>query len=373
MGCSDDTGASGGGGSEESGSETVGGDGDGDSASGSESESDSMTTLGDGDGDSGPGDGDGDDPATATEGDGDGDTGPGDGDGDTGPGDGDGDTGPGDGDGDTGPGDGDGDTGGDGDGDTTGDGDGDENPPVLPAWILSIDEVDNTTDRLIRISIDDNDIGTVDVVCDDIELPDNIPATTNFTSLTFNQNVLFASAQDNLVGDTLMVIDPCTCTATEVGKYGYSQVNGITSNEVQDMFGVAVAEDVIIDIDPQDAQSVELAALGSNWGPTGLTWSQPQDNVLYGINATTDRLHTFDGDSGMEVDQLQLQGNFGSVGLELHPTFNRLFGCGVSGDGRSLYEVGVMDGSMTQLAPNVWTNNCDNIAAPFGPVDCIPM
>ena len=163
------------------------------------------------------------------------------------------------------------------------------------------------------------------------------------------------------------------CEATEVGEYGFSRVNGITSNETQDMFGVAVAEDVIIDIDPQDAMSSELTDLGANWGSTGLTWSQPQDNVLYGINATTDRLHTFDGDNGMELGSLQLQGNFGSVGLELHPTFNRLFGCGVSGDGRSLYEVGVEDGSMTQLAPNVWTNNCDNIAAPFGPVDCIPM
>src|SRR5690606_22614310 len=205
---------------------------------------------------------------------------------------------------------------GDGDGDPTGDGDGDGLD--LPAWILSIDEVDATTDRLIRISIDDLDVGTVTEICADIVLPEGIPNNTNITSLTFNANVLYASAQDNLIGDTLLIIDPCTCEATEVGKYGYSQVNGITSNEAQQMFGVAVAEDVILDIDPQTAMSTVLQPLGANWGSTGLTWSQPQDNVLYGINATTDRLHTFDGDDGTELDSIQLDGNFASVGLELH-------------------------------------------------------
>jgi hypothetical protein len=204
-------------------------------------------------------------------------------------------------------------------------------------------------------------------------LPNNIPANTNFTSLTFNQNVLYASAQDNAIGDTLMLIDPCTCEAIEVGKYGFESVNGITSNENQEMFGVAVTQDVIIDIDPTDASSVVLQALGLNWGSTGLTWSQPVDNVLYGINATTDRLHTFDGDTAMEVDQIQLNGNFSSVGLELHPTLGTLYGCGIANNQTDLYEVDVGTGDVNLLAPDVWQATCDNLAAPFGPVDCIPM
>jgi hypothetical protein len=244
--------------------------GDSGATEASSSETSTETAEGDGDGDmSGDGDGeptgDGDGEPT---GDGDGDGDPtGDGDGEpTGDGDGDGDpTGDGDGE----PGDGDGEPG-DGDGDMTGDGDGE--PFDLPAWILSIDEVDATTDRLIRISVDELDVGTVTEICADIVLPPGIPDDTNITSLTFNANVLYASAQDNQIGDTLLIIDPCSCEATEVGKYGYSLVNGITSNEDQQMFGVAVAEDVIIDIDPQTAMSTLLQPLGSNWGSTGLTW-----------------------------------------------------------------------------------------------------
>jgi hypothetical protein len=97
------------------------------------------------------------------------------------------------------------------------------------------------------------------------------------------------------------------------------------------------------------------------------------DNVLYGINATTDRLYTFDGDTAMELDQIQLSGNFASVGLELHPSLGNLYACGINGQQRALYEVDVLSGDVTQLAPDVWAANCDNIAAPFGPVDCIPM
>ena len=310
-----------------------------DSAEGA-SESDSMTTVGDGDGDTtDSGDGDGDATATAT----------------------------------TDSGDGDGDMTGDGDGDMTGDGDGDPPPPVLPAWIVSIDEPDATTDRLIRISIDDNDFGTVTEICADLTLPDSLPADTAFTSLTFNQNIILASARKNITGDTMVIIDPCGCEATEVGEYGFSRVNGITSNEDQSLFGVSVTEDVIIDIDPMTAASQVLTDLMADWGSTGLTWSQPQDNVLYGINASTDRLHTFDGDSGVDQDSIQLSGNFASVGIELHPTFNRLFACGIAGQRRALYEVNVEDGTVTQLEPDVWAGNCDNIAAPFGPVDCIPQ
>ena len=319
-----------------------------------ESASESMGESMSGDGD--PGDGE---PGDGEPGDGEpGDGEPGDGD----PGDGE----PGDGD----PGDGDGDPG-DGDpGDGDGDGDGDLD---LPAWILSIDETDPTTDRLIQISIDPNDLGTVTEICADITLPNTLPDTSNITSLTFNDNIIYASAEDDVIGDTLLTINPCTCDATEVGKYGYSRVNGITSNDAQIMFGIAVTEDVIIDIDPTDASSVLLQDLMLDWGSTGLTWSQPQDDVLYGINATTDRLHTFDGATAMEIGSIQMNGNFSSVGIELHPTFNRLFACGIAGDQRSLYEVDVMSGDVSLLAVDVWEATCDNIAAPFGPVQCIPQ
>jgi hypothetical protein len=58
------------------------------------------------------------------------------------------------------------------------------------------------------------------------------------------------------------------------------------------MVGASSTQDVIIDIDPVTAVSVMLNPLPANWESTGLTWSDPVDNVLYGINASDDRLYT---------------------------------------------------------------------------------
>lgn len=60
-------------------------------------------------------------------------------------------------------------------------------------------------------------LGAVTEVCADIGLPGTIPADTNITSLTFNGTQLYASAEGTSTGDTLVLIDPCLCTATVVG------------------------------------------------------------------------------------------------------------------------------------------------------------
>ena len=382
VGCGDSAADAGG----ETGESGTSGDGDGDTdgteTSGSSGDGDGDAT-GDGDGDA-SGDGDGD-PATGDgdgdgSGDGDGD-GSGDGDGDgtgdgdgEGTGDGDGD-GTGDGDGD-GTGDGDGDGTGDGDGDGTGDGDGDD-PNQYAPWILHVEEPDQMTDRLVQIFVDENNLGQRNVICEDLTLPDGIPSNTAFTSLTFNSNVLYASVRKfNVNGDTLLRINPCDCTTEEVGQYGngmYDGLNGITSNEIQDMFGSSSTDDIIIDIDPETADAGFLADLPGDWGSTGLTWSDPVDNVLYGINATNDRLYTFDGDNAMNISDIQMNGNFGSVGIEYHPGFDVLYACGIANDNNSLYSVDIDSGMVTQVVADAFEAVCDNLAAPFGPVDCIPM
>ena len=158
------------------------------------------------------------------------------------------------------------------------------------------------------------DIGTVTEICADIEMPNSIGQATNFTALTFNKDELFASVAKNATGDTLVKIDPCECTATEIGGYGYSSVNGITSNVDEDMMGIAGAVDDIIQIDPQNAMSMMLANLPGNWGNHGLTWSDKNTNVLYGIEATGDMLYTFNAMTGQQQgNAVKLSMNFGSV------------------------------------------------------------
>ena len=192
--------------------------------------------------------------------------------------------------------------------------------------------------------------------------------------LTFNSDVLFASVRLQSNGDTLLRIDPCQCTSEEIGQYsGFTGVNGITSNELQVMFGASSTQDVIIDIDPMTAISNMLNPLPGNWGSTGLTWSDPIDNLLYGINASDDRLYTFNGDDASSIGSVQMDMNFASVGIEFHPGVDKLYACGISGQNSSLFSVDLQSGMVSLEAADVLEANCDNLAAPFGPVECIPQ
>jgi hypothetical protein len=252
---------------------------------------------------------------------------------------------------------------------TTTDSGGDE----LPLWLLSVDEPGGNVHALVRISLAPGEEGVTTVICPDLALPPSLPANSAFTSLTFNANVLYGSAQDNANGDTLVIIDPCVCEVSEVGKYGFTLVNGITSNAAQVMFGLSAQSDVIIDIDPQTATGSQVAALGVNWGSHGLSWSDEQLNVLYGINASTDRLHTFDGTDASELGSILLDADFSSVGLELHPGLATLYACGIAGQGTDLFSIDVDTGTVTQVAATGLVAGCDNLGAPFGPVECIPQ
>ena len=69
---------------------------------------------------------------------------------------------------------------------------------------------------------------------------------------------------------------------------------------------------------------------------------------------------------------MALNANFASVGIEFHPGQELLFACGVSGDATSLYTVNIETGATQLEASNILGGICDNLAAPFGPVACIP-
>ena len=117
-----------------------------------------------------------------------------------------------------------------GDGTSTQGGDGDGGPDY-EEWILSVEEPGGSVHRLVKVSTEPMNLGAVTEVCVDIGLPGTIPADTNIASLTFKGTQLYASAEGASTGDTtLILIDPCLCTATVVGAYGYNGVNGITSN-----------------------------------------------------------------------------------------------------------------------------------------------
>ncbi|MCB9568417.1 MAG: hypothetical protein H6710_14600 [Myxococcales bacterium] len=236
-------------------------------------------------------------------------------------------------------------------GDTTGgDTTGGIEPP--PEWLLSIN---NQTRFLQKVSI--IDAKTTDLC----KLPNN----TSYPSLTFSRdNILYASAG----GTALDVIDPCTCEVTAVGPYGggIGGVNGITSDQAIDLYGVASNNDVTISIDSGVGTATIVGPLGVDFGTGGATWSDLLQG-LYAINGSDDWLYTIDPNNGMATKLVKLSFNFGTVGIELHPGNNVIYACS---SGPDLYTVDPKNGNVKSVGKMAQTT-CSNLAAPYKPVACI--
>jgi hypothetical protein len=237
-------------------------------------------------------------------------------------------------------------------------------------WLLAIDEDEGTRDALIQISVEPGSEGEVTVVCEDLELPAGFPADTNFTALVDLGGTLYASAQRDTWGDTLVEIDACACTVREVGAYGFTLVSGLGTNVDGTLIGLAAEGELLIEIDPSSANSEELGALSEDWGSNGLSSADPQTSLLYGINATSDRLHRLHSD-GSEFDSLPLSEDFAAVGTEFHLGRGLLYACGVLGRETSLFVVDHRTGAVSLAAESVFTSACDNLAAPAGPIACV--
>ncbi len=246
--------------------------------------------------------------------------------------------------------------------------------PRLANWILSVANERQTEGepsyenfRLLQINVAEENFGATTTICESIELPDSIPALNNISSLTFNDNKLYATARGEDFGDTLLLINPCTCEATRVGAYGYSRVAGITSNGAQDMFGISGAEDVALTMSPETAMAELLAELEDDWGTVGLTWTGPGRDSLWGIDGNADNLVELSAVDGSQGEPIPLDFNFGSVGMEYHPGQDVIYAC--SSDGHLLI-VDPETGHVT-VGPELGYAPCNNLAAPFGPVACI--
>ncbi|MCA9657751.1 MAG: hypothetical protein KC486_05365 [Myxococcales bacterium] len=223
-------------------------------------------------------------------------------------------------------------------------------PP--PEWLLSIN---NSTRYLQKVDI--NTAQTTDLC----KLPNN----TSYPSLTFSRsNILFASAG----GSALDIIDPCTCEVTKVGSYGggISGVNGITSDQQVDLFGVSSGINATIAIDSNSGVAAVVGPLGYNWGTGGATWSDAIQK-LYAINGSTDFLYTVDPGTGAATELVKMNYNFGTVGIELHPGNGVIYACSSAPD---LFTVDPKNGNVKSVGKMAQTS-CTNLAAPYKPVACI--
>lgn len=246
----------------------------------------------------------------------------------------------------------------------------DDDGETAEPWLLAIDEDESTIDALIQISVEPGAEGEVSVVCPDLELPSDFDPDTNFTSLAYHDGILYASAARETWGDTLMRIDPCACTATMVGTYGFALASGLASSG-DGLFGIAAEEDLLITIDPATANAEQWAVLAQDWGSHGLTSMGPNDDSLYGLDATSDRLYRFAGANRVAFESVAASEDFASVGLEFHPGREQLYACGLRDRGTALATIDRESGLVEVVAESVFTTDCDNLAGPSGPMDCI--
>jgi hypothetical protein len=196
---------------------------------------------------------------------------------------------------------------------------------------------------------------------------DHCDLNTNntYTSLTFSrQNGLYASRSSSFLDQ----IDPCTCDITPIGDYGiYTGVAGITSDQGNELYGVASTQDVVIAIDTQTGMGMQVGALGVNFQNQGATWSDGIDD-LYGLNANLDQLFEISHQNGAANKIADLNLNFGTVGMELHPQNGVIYAC-TSDD--TLYEVDPQNGDVDAIGAMGQGGACSNLAAPWFEVGCI--
>jgi DNA-binding beta-propeller fold protein YncE len=225
---------------------------------------------------------------------------------------------------------------------------------TAPPWLLSID---NKAHKLLKIDIV---TGKTAAVC---TLPTG--SQYSYPSLTFRRdNVLVASRK----GSSLDEIDPCTCAVKAVGSYGgATQVNGITSNHAQGLFGISAGLQTLISIDPTTGAAKSIGKLGVKFTANGATWSDAI-KALYAINSADDTLYVVDPATGIASPQAVLSKPFGSVGVERHPGNGQIYAC--TDDG-FLRKIDPVTGNVTEIGAMGALGACTNLAAPWGPVKCV--
>ena len=235
--------------------------------------------------------------------------------------------------------------------DADGDGIGDACDPEPGLWLLSID---NITHQLFKVNVE---TAETKLLCD-------LPSTDKYPSLTFSRSgLLYAS---NNTEDRLDIINPCDCTITPVGPYGYTaNMVGITTDHATDLFGVDMLEDWLVHIDTATGLATPIGTLGISLVSSGATWSDAL-GAIYAINGLNGTLNLVDPETGVATHLADLTIPFNYVGIELHPSNDTIYTC----TGPNLYAVDT-DTGYTKLIGPISPNECNNLAAPYTPIGCV--
>lgn len=192
-----------------------------------------------------------------------------------------------------------------------------------------------------------------------------LQTSDSYPSSTFGRDgKLYGS---NNTQDRLDIIDPCSCKVTAVGKFGYSFIPGITSDQGVGLFGMENTVDILVAINPKTGKATKIGSFGINFGTGGATWSDTLGGA-YAIDGTSDSLYTLDSKTGKASLVVKLNKDFGTVGIELHPANDTIYAC--TSDA-ILYTVDPKTGAVSPIGKLPHKTACNNLAAPWSAVACL--
>ena len=236
-------------------------------------------------------------------------------------------------------------------------------PGEAGAWLLHFGNGANLMSaRMAQIDVATGE--TIDLC--DLEGPNLVQGA--FKSATFTRNNRLIASD----GRNLYEVDQCACTYTWLGQFPMetTQIYGIAPDEGSGLFGVSANSGSLLRINPNNAHVTVVGGLGlENVGAHGLTWSESQGR-LYFVEATTDGLYDVDLDTGEATLIATLSNPVDQVGVEMHPSTDELYVCGMADD--KLHLVDAETGVTTALADG--PPNCKNLGAPWatGGMVCVP-
>jgi len=251
--------------------------------------------------------------------------------------------------------------------------------PALENWLLSVGNgsagAAGSTHALAQISIVPGELGSIhQIICPDLVFGGADVAQDVVSGLTFHEGVLYAvgatgGGAASRPAASLYRIDPCACTATRLGDFGpeLGLVGSVASYGNQGLFGVASTNNAFFRIDPATGAGTLVKTLPFAYGASGLSWSGPVRDTLWGIESNTDSLYELNAQGDYVREPLVLDYDFQGLGMEFHPGAQTLFACSQN----RILVVNTTTGHIEVGPEFTWDSGCANLAAPYGSVSCI--
>lgn len=223
---------------------------------------------------------------------------------------------------------------------------------VGPDYVLSIDD-QGVVARLLQVD-------TMTAVGDELCL---LPPGLNYNSLTFSRDgVLFAHSVEEMAIDR---IDPCSCDTVRIAEKLPGNLQ-LTSDEANGLYALDLTNDEFAAVNPATGALTTIGPLGVEFENSGVAWNDEIAGV-YALDGLADELLIIDVQTGAAAGAVPLPIDFGSVGLDFHPGHGLLYACDQT---TVLSTIDPASGGL-QMIGEIGGASCDNIAAPFEPVDCL--